>query len=89
MKHFICNSDKHFLVLSARSTKQRGKDAYVCFVYIRRIDLVNNILKKELDEWQEATRDRIMSTASQVIQMNCKDELKKSVYHKSVYHREG
>ena len=27
----------------------------ICFVYIRRIDLVNNILKKELDEWQGAT----------------------------------
>ena len=54
----------------------------ICFVYIRRIDLVNNILKKELDEWQGATGDRIMSTASQVIWMNCKDELKKSVYHR-------
>ena len=43
----------------------------------------NNILKKELDEWQGATGDRIMSTASQVIWMNCKDELKKSVYHRS------
>ena len=44
--------------------------------------LVNNILKKELDEWQGATGDIIMSTASQVIWMNCKDELKKSVYHR-------
>ena len=54
----------------------------ICFVYIRRIDLVNNILKKELDEWQGATGDRTMSTASQVIWMNCKDELKKSMYHR-------
>ena len=51
--------------------------ANVCFTHILRLDLATIFLVKELNEWQRATGDRIMSTTSQVLRMNCKDELKK------------
>ena len=54
---FSCKADIHnpslqlcWQGLASLLAHERSRFA-ICFVYIRRIDLVNNILKKELDEW--------------------------------------